>query len=57
MQAFKIKGLSIPWSLDILWEESLECLIHITLLVTHIYQEGNGVADALARHGVNNGES
>lgn len=41
----------VPWQLKVEWENCLHLLSQMQFKVSHIYREGNHVADALANHG------
>lgn len=45
------KPLSIPWRLSTLWINCLHLTRQMNVRITHIYREGNSVADKLANYG------
>jgi len=49
--AFQRDG-QIPWSLTNRWKNMKLILRQMNCMVTHIYREGNEVADTLANHGI-----
>ncbi|XP_050222727.1 uncharacterized protein LOC126672819 [Mercurialis annua] len=49
---FKRRDWQIPWKLRLKWIACLNYISNIRFVVSHIYREGNIVADTLARHGV-----
>ncbi|XP_055961091.1 uncharacterized protein LOC130015304 [Mercurialis annua] len=49
---FKRKDMQIPWKLRVKWIACLKYINSINFVVSHIFREGNGVADILAHHGV-----
>ena len=48
---FKTRSTEVPWSCRVQWAACLRLLQNMSLVVSHIYREGNQVADALANHG------
>ncbi|XP_050222822.1 uncharacterized protein LOC126672915 [Mercurialis annua] len=53
---FKRRDMQIPWKLRLRWIACLKYINSIQFVVSHIFREGNAVADDLARHGaLNNG--
>jgi ribonuclease HI len=42
----------VPWNLRNKWQNTLYYLNDLNCIVTHIYREGNMVADLLASHGM-----
>ena len=43
--------LLVPWNLRVRWLNCLRCISEMTFRSSHIFREGNKVADALANHG------
>ena len=43
--------LLVPWNLRVPWLNCLRCISEMTFRSSHIFREGNKVADALANHG------
>ncbi|KAL6126962.1 hypothetical protein ACLB2K_075007 [Fragaria x ananassa] len=43
--------LLVPWNLRVCWLNCLRCISEMTFRSSHIFREGNKVADALANHG------
>ncbi|KAL6190693.1 hypothetical protein ACLB2K_037087 [Fragaria x ananassa] len=44
--------LLVPWNLRVRWLNCLRCISEMTFRSSHIFREGNKVADALANHGL-----
>jgi ribonuclease HI len=44
----------VPWSLQVEWENCLWQISQMSFFVSHIYREGNRIADVLANHGAEN---
>ncbi|KAL6185106.1 hypothetical protein ACLB2K_041241 [Fragaria x ananassa] len=44
-------SLLVPWNLRVRWLNCLRCISEMTFRSSHIFREGNKVADALANHG------
>ena len=38
------------------WLNAMDIVNHMTVRVSHVYREGNAVADALAKYGASNGD-
>ena len=47
------KGGSIPWRLSVAWDDCCNILSSMQIKFSHIYREGNQVADCLANYGLN----
>ncbi|XP_024155999.1 uncharacterized protein LOC112163979 [Rosa chinensis] len=43
--------LLIPWNLRVAWLNCLQTVKHFNFRISHVYREGNGVADRLASYG------
>ncbi|XP_050222916.1 uncharacterized protein LOC126673008 [Mercurialis annua] len=57
VDALKTKSMNVPWRVMDQW---LDCLFYISkmnVVVSHIYREGNVVADILAKYGANSDAS
>jgi ribonuclease HI len=52
VSSFKNPAKPVVWSLRTRWNNALLMLSHMNCIVTHIYREGNQVADLLANHGL-----
>jgi ribonuclease HI len=52
VSAFSTRSVVVPWNLRIRWLNTLKLLNELNCIVTHIYREGNMVADLLACHGL-----
>jgi len=50
VQAFKNSSI-IPWKIRNKWSNAISRLCGMNCIVTHIFREGNQVADSLANHG------
>lgn len=50
VKAFKT-GLGVPWRMKIRWHNCLLYCTSITFICTHVFREGNMIADALAKNG------
>jgi ribonuclease HI len=50
--AFKNPNLHVAWSLRNRWNNALVLLRQMNLIVSHIFREGNQVADCLANYGL-----
>ena len=44
----------VPWRLHIAWKNCLRLSLHLYFRVSHIFREGNSLADALANYGASN---
>ncbi|GAU31405.1 hypothetical protein TSUD_370540 [Trifolium subterraneum] len=51
--AFQKQNHIVPWSLRNRWKNTLYMARTLNLILTHIFREGNQVADILANHGLN----
>jgi ribonuclease HI len=51
--AFTNPNFHVPWSLRNRWQNALILTRQMNFIVTHIFREGNQVADTLANHGLN----
>ncbi|KAH6758908.1 hypothetical protein C2S51_019143 [Perilla frutescens var. frutescens] len=49
------RSLQVPWVVKARWRAVLDFISHIHFCVSHIYREGNSVADILASHSVPSG--
>ncbi|KAL5715177.1 hypothetical protein ACHQM5_017038 [Ranunculus cassubicifolius] len=52
VQKLKKRSMEVPWSIKNRWRNALDSLVGRMYMVTHIYREGNYVADALANMGL-----
>ena len=52
MQLINNCSTEVPWQVYIDWMDCLHFLYHMSVAASHIYREGNGVADAFANLGV-----
>jgi ribonuclease HI len=50
--AFNNPNKPVAWSLRNRWKNALHMTTHMNFMVSHIYREGNQVADLLATHGL-----
>ena len=53
VQAFSNPNFLVTWSLRNRWNNALFLLRHMNFVVSHIFREGNHVADGLANYGLN----
>jgi ribonuclease HI len=52
VSAFNHPGKPVAWSLRNRWKNAIFMASHMHIIVTHIYREGNQVADLLANYGL-----
>ncbi|WCJ34681.1 hypothetical protein M5689_015975 [Euphorbia peplus] len=48
---FRARSWDVPWSVRSDWIRCLQMLSSMNFVVSHIFREGNGVADALSKYG------
>ena len=52
VQLLSSKSKTVPWKIKHRWLRCLTYISRMNFKVSHIYREGNSVADSLAKHGV-----
>ena len=56
MNLFQTRSSDVPWVVRLQWDSCLHDLSSMNFVVSHIYHEGNGVADSLAKFGAQNND-
>jgi hypothetical protein len=51
VSAFQNTSIDVPWSLRNRWRNALVKFTHLNGMISHIFREGNQVADSLANFG------
>ena len=46
-----LRSVDVPWKFSFSWQHCLYYLSSMSVHVSHIYREGNAVADCLTSHG------
>ena len=54
---FSSRSVEVPWEVRHQWDSCLDDLTNLNFVVSHIFREGNGVADSLAKYGAHHLEA